>query len=120
MKRNLRKMDEPPGKHPLFIPLVLQMITNALSPPFFPPLRAHTALWNGAEGGVAERGEVDRQKERVFMPQCVTNKRGEKVAEGHTTKRPDWPEQSAQRAGRRRCGMTTRQRIYPPSTLSLQ
>ena len=32
MKRNLRKMDEPPGKHPLFIPLVLQMITNALSP----------------------------------------------------------------------------------------
>lgn len=30
MKRNLRKMDEPPGKHPLFIPLVLQMITNAL------------------------------------------------------------------------------------------
>lgn len=40
MKRNLRKMDEPPGKHPLFIPLVLQMITNALSPPF--SLRAHT------------------------------------------------------------------------------
>lgn len=31
MKRNLRKMDEPPGKHPLFIPLVLPMITNALS-----------------------------------------------------------------------------------------
>lgn len=121
MKRNLRKMDEPPGKHPLFIPLVLQMITNALSPPFF-SLRAHTALRSGAEGGVADRGEVDRQRERVFMPQCLTNKRGEKAAEGHTTKRPDWPEHSAHRLGRRRrfwCGMTTRQRIYPPSTLRL-
>lgn len=31
MKRNLRKMDEPPGKHLLFFSLVLQMITNALS-----------------------------------------------------------------------------------------
>lgn len=85
-------------------------------------LRAHSALRSGAEGGVAERGEVDRQRERVFMPQCVTNKRGEKRAEGHTTKRPDWPEHSAQKPGRRRplwCGMTTRPRIYPPSTLPL-
>lgn len=87
MKRNLRKMDEPPGKHPLFIPVVLQMITNALSPSL--SLRTHTVHRNGAKGGVEERGEgeVDRQGERVFMSQCVTNKR-EKVAEGHTTKRP--------------------------------
>lgn len=80
--------------------------------------RTHTALGSGAEGGVAERGEVDRQRERVFMPQCVTNKREEKVAEGPHNKAP-WLA-GALRAGRRRplrCGMTTRQRIYPPSAL---
>lgn len=80
MKRNLRKMDEPPGKHPLFIPLVLQMITNALSPS---PLRAHTVCRRSAEGGVAERGELDRRRERVFMSQCVTNKREKGVAWAH-------------------------------------
>lgn len=48
MKRNLRKMDEPPGKHPPFIPLVLQMITNALSPPpFFSLARTHGAPERG-------------------------------------------------------------------------
>ena len=67
MKRNLRKMDEPPGKHPLFIPLVLQMITNALSPS--PPLslslslslRSHTHTHTHTDtaarrGGVAGEG----------------------------------------------------------------
>lgn len=122
MKRNLRKMDEPPGKHPLFIPLVLQMITNALSPPFSPC--AHTR-----RSGAGRREELPigvRLIDRGSVCLCLSVwqiREGEKVAEGHTTKRPDWPEHSAQILGERRRpfwrGMTTRQRIYPPSTLSL-
>lgn len=58
MKRNLRKMDEPPGKHPLFILLVLQMITNALSPSL--SSRAHTVHQRGVKGGVGKRGQIER------------------------------------------------------------
>ena len=63
MKRNLRKMDEPPGKHPLFIPLVLQMITNAL------PLSLSLSLslcarCEEGEGGVAKERERKRERER--------------------------------------------------------
>ena len=57
MKRNLRKMDEPPGKHPLFIPLVLQMITNAL--PLSLSLSAH-----GARKGREELQKRERERER--------------------------------------------------------
>lgn len=49
-------MDEPPGKHPLFILLVLQMITNALSPSLSSHTHTHTVHQTRVEGGVAKRG----------------------------------------------------------------
>lgn len=67
-------------------------------------LRTHTALRSGAEGGVAEKGgEVDRRRERVFMPQCVTNKREEKIAEGAHNKAP-WLAGAPKLEGDVRCG----------------
>lgn len=66
MKRNLKKMDEPPGKHPLFIRLVSQMITND----------AHSRLCL-SEG--SHRGGVAKSRARVFMSQCGGQIKRERV-----------------------------------------